>query len=84
MRTVDSGMGNSFLLMGLSSWRMVILWILYGIIEFGARSFAEPPYKISKELFVLCVFIRNRFYLSAVKLHCIVCRNSFEHPLLDT
>ena len=53
------------------------------IVEFGARSFAEPPYKISKELFVVCVFIRNRFYLSAVKLHCIVCRKGFGHPLLE-
>ena len=25
----------------------------------------------------------NRFYLSSVKLHCIVYRNSFGHPLLD-
>ena len=47
-------------------------------------SHAQTSDREAKELFVLCVFIRNWFYLSAVKLHCIVCRNSFGHPLLDT
>ena len=42
-------------------------------------SHAQTSDRKAKELFVLCVFIRNRFYLELMKLHCTVYRSSFRH-----
>ena len=46
-------------------------------------SHVQTSVREAKELFVLCVFIRNQFYLDWLILHCIVYRMSFGYRLID-
>ena len=45
----------------------------YFLVEFGAGSSAEPPYKIYKELFVLCVFSDASYIVRGVSTFQDVC-----------